>query len=111
MEREGQKIMVARKELTQMTFTDIAPAPDQTTNSLRESIIKIISPLTSEQGTVVRTDSAPAYTRLAQEAKEPDDILNRASWTSAWWPTRTRTGRPRTPSRSLRRRSSSMTLR
>ena len=76
MEREGQRVMVAREELTQMTFTDIAP--DQTANSLRESIIKLISPLVSEQGTVVRTDGAPAFTRLAQEAKDPDDVLNRA---------------------------------
>ena len=76
LERCSQRVMVVREELTQMMLTELIP--DQTTPSLRSSLIRLISPLVSEQGAIVRTDGAPAFARLATEAKDPADVLHRA---------------------------------
>merc|ERR1711893_520523 len=76
LERATQKVMVVREELTQMMFTELIP--DQTSNTLRSSLIRLISPLVSEQGTMVRTDGAQAFARLADEARDPSDVLHRA---------------------------------
>lgn len=76
LERCSQRVMVVREELTQMMLTELIP--DQTAASLRSSLIRLISPLVSEQGAVVRTDGASAFARLASEAKDPRDILCRA---------------------------------
>ena len=74
MERASQRVMVVREELTQMVFTDIIP--DQTAASLKESLIKLVTPYISDQGSVVRTDGAAAFSRLASEANDEDDVLH-----------------------------------
>ena len=76
LERASQRVMVVREELTQMICTDIIT--DQTAVSLKESLIKLVTPFTSDQGTIVRTDGAAAFSRLANEAQDPDDVLHRA---------------------------------
>ena len=76
LERSSQKVMVVREELSQFMLAELIP--DQTSASLRSSLVRLISPLVSEQGTVVRTDGAAAFHRLAEEAKDPNDILYRA---------------------------------
>ena len=76
LERSSQRIMVVREELTQMVLTD--SIPDQTATSLKESLIKLVTPFVSDQGTIVRTDGAAAFSRLASDAMDEDDVLHRA---------------------------------
>ena len=76
LERCSQRVMVVREELSQMMFTELIP--DQTAATLRSSLVRLISPLVSEQGATVRTDGASAFARLAEEAKDPMDILHKA---------------------------------
>ena len=91
LERCSQRVIVVREEITQMMLTELIP--DQTTPSLRSSLIRLISPNLSR--------GSPLRQRILQMfSTGPASPL-----TSEGLPTRTRMPRPRTPSRSSRKKS------
>ena len=74
MERNGQKLFVAREKLSQMTW--ITLIPDQTTNSLRSAIIKTILPWTHPTGATVRCDGATGFVSLSREKDTDTSVLS-----------------------------------
>ena len=73
MERNGQKIFLAREKLSQHTWLEIIP--DQTVPSLRQAIVKTILPWAHNNGARVRCDGATALQSLANSAEEEGSVF------------------------------------
>ena len=73
IERNKQKVLGVREDLTKYTILKIIP--DQTADTLREAILSSVLPLMSHQGAIIRTDSAPAMQTLHQESQNPSSLL------------------------------------
>ena len=73
IERNGQKILGVREELTKYVILKLIE--DQTATSLKNALISAVLPLMSNQGTVIRTDSAPAFQTLEKESLSDSSLL------------------------------------
>ena len=74
MERNTQKIFIAREKLSQMTWLTLIP--DQTMASLRTAITTTILPWASPTGAVIRCDGATGFVALCKEMQQQDSIFN-----------------------------------
>ena len=73
MERNSQKIFLAREKLSQ--FTWLLLIKDQTKETLRSAILKTILPWAHQAGATVRCDGATGFASLAAESEVADSIL------------------------------------
>ena len=73
MERNSQKIFLAREKLSQYTWLQLVP--DQTRETLRTAILKSILPWVGQAGATVRCDGATALASLAAESDDTSSIL------------------------------------
>ena len=69
MERNTQRLFVAREKLSQMTW--ITLIPDQTTASLRSAMMRTVLPWVHPSGATVRCDGATGFVSLAKEMETP----------------------------------------
>ena len=75
IKKDGQLIFLCREKLSQFTFTRIIP--DETADSLRDSIVTAVIDLMPEAGAIVQVDCAPGLQTLAAEAKLDGSILKK----------------------------------
>ncbi len=69
MLRNTQKFLVTVEDLSGYTWVD--EIRDQTADSIRDTLLQQILPVTPEQGAIVRTDGASSFQTLAAEANTP----------------------------------------
>ena len=74
IERNRQKIFLAREKLSQHTWLEIIE--DQTASSLRTALIRTILPWTHPAGATVRCDGAAAFSSLATEARTAESTFH-----------------------------------
>ena len=74
LERNGQKILLSREKLSQTTWLDLID--DQTTATLRKTILKTILPWVHPAGATVRCDGAAALVSLAKEAESDESVFH-----------------------------------
>ena len=70
MEREGQKVLLVRENLTAFTWARLVE--DQKADTLETCLLSMILPFTSSAGATVRTDGATAFQSLAR--REDSDL-------------------------------------
>ena len=75
MIRNGQKFLVTVED--QSSFTSITEVPDQTSETLRDTMLVHIAPFMPEEGTEVRTDGAASFRSLEIESQTPGSILKK----------------------------------
>ena len=73
LERNTQKIFIAREKLSQMTW--IVLIPDQTASSLRSALTTTVLPWAHPAGAVVRCDGATGFVALANEIERNDSVF------------------------------------
>ena len=73
--KDGQMIFLCREKLSQFTLTRLIP--DETADSLRDSIVAGVIDFIPETGTTVQVDCAPGLQTLAAEAKLDGSILKK----------------------------------
>ena len=73
MVRMKQKILVIREKMSQFVFARLIP--DETSETLANAIIPLISDLVPESGAIIRTDNAPAFIKLNSESKLDNSIF------------------------------------
>ena len=73
MERNSQRIFLAREKLSQ--FTWLLLIENQTKETLRTAILQTILPWAHQSGATVRCDGATGFTSLASESNQADSIL------------------------------------
>ena len=73
--RDGQIIFLCREKLSQFTITKIIP--DETADSLRDSVVTGVIDLMPETGATVQVDCAPGLQTLAAESKMDGSILKK----------------------------------
>ena len=73
MERNSQKIFLAREKLSQYTWLQLIS--DQTKETLRAAILKNVLPWVGQSGATIRCDGATALASLAAEAEDKSSIL------------------------------------
>ena len=77
MLRNTQKFLVTVEDLSGYTWVD--EIKDQTADSIRDTLLHQILPVTPEQGAIVRTDGASSFQTLAAEANTPGTIWSKHS--------------------------------
>ena len=75
IKKDGQLIFLCREKLSQYTFTRIIP--DETADSLRDSIVASVLDLLPETGATIQVDCAPGLQTLAAEARLDGSILKK----------------------------------
>ena len=75
IKKDGQLIFLCREKLSQLTSTRLIP--DETADSLRDSIIMAVLELMPDTGTTVQVDCAPGLQTLAAESKLDGSILKK----------------------------------
>ena len=65
IKKDGQLIFVCREKLSQFTTTKIIP--DETADSLRDSVVAAVLEFIPEAGTSIQVDCAPCFQKLASE--------------------------------------------
>ena len=75
IKKDGQLIFLCREKLSQLTSTRLIP--DETADSLRDSIIVAVLELMPDAGTIVQVDCAPGLQTLAAESKLDGSILKK----------------------------------
>ena len=75
IERENQKILVVRENVTQFTRATIIQ--DQKKDTLRQALLSLIMDLIPDNGTDVRLDGATSFQALEIEALTSDSLLNK----------------------------------
>ena len=73
LEREGQKILVIREELSQ--FTRAAIIPDQKAATLRKILMSLVLDILPDSGAEIRVDGATAFQSLQVESLTDDSLL------------------------------------
>ena len=73
MVRLNQKILVIREKMSQFVFARLIS--DETSETLSNELIPLISDLVPESGAIVRTDNAPAFMKLNSESKLDNSIF------------------------------------
>ena len=73
MVRMKQKIIVIREKMSQFVFARLIQ--DETSDTLANAIIPLISDLVPESGATIRTDNAPAFIKLNSESKLENSIF------------------------------------
>ena len=72
LERQQQKIMLTKEDLTH--YATAVLLPDQTASSLRQGLVQTIAPLINSRGGKVRVDNAPGFQSIAA-SQDTDAIL------------------------------------
>ena len=67
IEREGQRIIVARECLSQ--YTQAALIQDQTTETIRNALLNLILDIIPDTGTDVRVDGGTSFQALKRESR------------------------------------------
>ena len=75
IKKDGQLIFLCREKLSQFTYTRIIP--DETADSLRDSVVIVVLEMIPSQGTTVQVDCAPALQMLAAESKLDGSIFKK----------------------------------
>ena len=75
IKKDGQLIFLCREKLSQFTFTRIIP--DETADSLRDSIVSAVLDFMPESGTTIQVDCAPGLQTLAAESNLDGSILKK----------------------------------
>ena len=75
IKKDGHLVFLCREKLSQYTFTRIIP--DETADSLRDSIVAGVLDLIPETGATVQVDCAPGLQTLAAEARLDGSILKK----------------------------------
>ena len=75
IKKDGQLIFLCREKLSQLTFTRLIS--DETTNSLRDSIVMAVLELIPDTGTTIQVDCAPGLQSLAAESKLDGSVLKK----------------------------------
>ena len=75
IERNSQKILVLRENLSQYTRATIIE--DQTADTLRKALLSMILDILPESGASIRVDAAPSFQTLHNEANTKNSILNK----------------------------------
>ena len=75
IKKDGQLIFLCREKLSQFTFTRLIP--NETADSLRDSIVMAVLELMPDVGTTVQVDCAPGLQTLAAESKLDGTILKK----------------------------------
>ena len=75
IKKDGQLVFLCREKLSQFTFTRIIP--DETADSLRDSIVAGVLDLIPETGATIQVDCAPGLQTLAAEARLDGSVLKK----------------------------------
>ena len=75
IKKDGQLVFLCREKLSQFTFTRIIP--DETADSLRDSLVTAVLDLMPEAGATVQVDCAPGLQTLAAESKLDGSTLKK----------------------------------
>ena len=75
IKKDGQLIFLWREKLSQFTFTRLIP--NETGDSLRDSIVMVVLELMPDVGTTVQVNCAPSLQTLAAESKFDGSILKK----------------------------------
>merc|ERR1711942_301260 len=75
IKKDGQLIFLCREKLSQFTFTRLIP--DETADSLRDSLVMAVLELMPDVGTTVQVDCAPWLQALAAESKLDGTVLKK----------------------------------
>ena len=73
MVRLKQKILVIREKMSQFVFARLIP--DETSETLSNAMIPLISDFVPESGAIIRTDNAPAFIKLNSESKLDNSVF------------------------------------
>ena len=74
IERNTQKILIVKDKLSQ--FIRGTLIPDQTVNTLRQSLLSLIMDILPDSGTTIRVDGATSFQALEKESKSSGSLLN-----------------------------------
>ena len=72
LERNSQKVLVVRENLSQ--FIQAAIIPDQTANTLREEMFRMILPFSAGSGAKVRTDGHKSFESIRNETVDKESL-------------------------------------
>ena len=75
IKKDGQLIFLCREKLSQLTSTRFIP--DETADSLRDSIVMAVLELMPDSGATVQVDCAPGLQTLAAESKLDGSVLKK----------------------------------
>ena len=75
IKKDGQLIFLCREKLSQLTSTRFIP--DETADSLRDSVVMAVLELMPDSGTLVQVDCAPGLQTLAAESLMDGSILKK----------------------------------
>ena len=75
IERESQKILILRENLT--SFTRACIVPDQKKDTLRQALLSMLIDIIPDNGTEVRLDAATSFQSLEVESLTSDSLLNK----------------------------------
>ena len=74
IERNTQKILIVKDKLSQ--FIRGTLIPDQTANTLRQSLLSLILDILLDSGTTIRVDGTTSFQTLEKESKSNGSLLN-----------------------------------
>ena len=75
IKKDGQLVFLCREKLSQLTSTRLIP--DETADSLRDSIVTAVLELIPDTGTTIQVDCAPGLQSLAAESKLDGSVLKK----------------------------------
>ena len=77
MVRMKQKVLVIREKMSQFVMAKLIE--DETSETLANAIIPLISDLVPESGAIIRTDNAPAFFKLSSESKLENSVFKKSN--------------------------------